>query len=57
MLLIIVLYSYLFIVAKTTIQYIKMIDLRSGSQVSQWGKLKYIIHSSDLLKSLRTVVI
>ena len=23
-----------------------MIDLRSGSQVSQWGKIKYIIHSS-----------
>ena len=47
-----------------------MIDLRSGSQVSQWGKLKYIIHSSidfyiyvgvydssDLFKSFRTVVI
>ena len=34
-----------------------MIDLKSGSQVSQWGKLKYIIHSSDLFKSFRTVVI
>ena len=28
-----------------------MIDLRSCSQVSQWGKLKYILHSSDLFKS------
>ena len=34
-----------------------MIDLTSGSQVSQWEKLKYIIHSSDLFKSFRTVVI